>query len=1410
MRPLSIFLFGIFLASPLSTSGATRQGMKLPALIGDHMVLERDRAAVWGRDLPGQAVTVTLQGAKNATKADGAGKWRLEMKDLPAGGPYDMTIAGSSSVTIRDVVVGEVWVGAGQSNMEMTLKETTDAKQRIALAQAPKIRLFLQSHAMAEKPSLEAQGRWVVCSPETAGDFPAAAYFFALDLQKKLDVPVGLLVSAWGGSYIESWMPRDAFEASADGKVLLAEWSKRTRKDPGLWNGGATRKLELANLRFVAKDATQPPLAIAQGTGEAGAPEKNLGGLWKGDAAAGSSVTYSFSDKGGPKKLPAGRLTGTLWGGAWGFIGTQFKADGAAIDLGVYDAVEFDARGDGQYFIFMPQPSISDSDNYRTQPFTATAQWKRHRISLDSLKQSGWGAQRPRTPEAVSGISFGAVVPTLDAIPTVMYNGMIHPLTPYSIRGAFWYQGEANAGHAAEYRRFLPLMIRSWRKAWGQNDFPFLIAQLPLFKDPTDAPSESEWAEIREAQAMARREPKVETAVLLDLGEAKNIHPGNKAGVGERLAMAAFHTAYGMPGAWTGPRFGSMTVEGNKARIHFDEVGKGLEARGGGSVTGVIVAGKDGVFRRAQAKIEKESVVVWNEEVAQPKAVRYAWADNPVCNLFGKNGLPAEPFRTDGPAQATATTEKPKTIPYTWKSVQIVGGGFVDGIVFHPTAKDVCYARTDMGGAYRRDPKTMRWEPMLDWMPYKDLNLMGVESLAVDPSDPSKVYLACGTYTAPDVPDGAILRSSDQGHTFQRTNVPIKFGGNEAGRGNGERMAVDPNDGRILFLGTRHRGLWKSTDGAVTWIRVDSFPADVLTLPAEEAKLPAWSGGGRSGIVFVVFDPSSGSKGKASQTLFAGVSVMGKPSLYRSHDGGGTWRAVPGQPTQYRPNHAVLAPDGNLFISYGTDPGPMPMVDGGVWKLNIKSGAWTDITPDKPNQERKFGYAAVAVDAKDPKVVIASSFHRPKGEDVFRSTDGGATWKAVFGSGGVFDYSLAPYVRDTDIHWLFDVEIDPTNSDHAMFTTGYGGWETYDLTNLDKNLTTHWTVMSPGIEETVALALYSPANRGTLKGSRSSRDGLRQAEPDSVHAQSAQLVTAVGDYSGFVHWDLDKPAPGGTPKPPFLGNTHDVSGAELNPNVMVRIGHPRAGLNLGYSLDGGRTWQEPASVPDAKAKEGHIAVSSSGATWVWTPRDHVPYVTTDKGASWTACEGIPKDTRVVADRANPRRFYGIALFEGRLFESLDGASHFTERALVLSDGLPKRAGTGDDNRSDRGDDRGGQDRIYATPGREGDLWLAAFGGLYHLGEKGFERMPAVEEIHAFGFGRAAPKAKYAALYLVGTVQGQRGFFRSTDSGTTWVRINDDQHQWGLVLHITGDPKKFGRVYVGTHGRGTLYGDPVSK
>ena len=729
-----------------------------------------------------------------------------------------------------------------------------------------------------------------------------------------------------------------------------------------------------------------------------------------------------------------------------------------------------------------------------------------------------------------------------------------------------------------------------------------------------------------------------------------------------------------------------------------------------------------------------------------------------------------------------AQAQKPSPLPYTWKSVQIVGGGFVDGIIIHPKSKGVRYCRTDMGGAYRWNDTVRRWEPLLDWLSYEDTNLMGVESIALDPSDPNRVYLACGTYTSPQVPNGAILRSNDRGRTFQRTNVPFKMGGNENGRGNGERMAVDPNNANIIYLGTRNAGLWKSTDKAVTWNRVDSFP-DINEAVSPTAQQAWWNRG--AGIVFVVFDPAKKSKDKTSLTIYAGVSIMDRHNLFRSTDGGKTWKPVAGQPVQYRPTHGVLASDGNLYITYGSNAGPGTMKDGGVWKLNTHSGEWTEITPDKPDplKNKSFGYAAVSVDAQHPQVMIVSSANRYSngGEDIFRSIDGGKTWKPVFAGGVTFDYTLAPYISHSGIHWLFDIEIDPFDSNHAMFTTGYGGHETFNLSDMDAGKPTKWSIMSTGIEETVALELLSPP-------------------------KGAQVITAIGDYCGFVHWDLDKPEPGGCFDNPHFGNTNGIACAENKPEIIVRVGiatRKSNTTNLGYSMDFGKTWQPATAMPAPTSKLGHIAVSSDGNTWIWTPDKSPVYFTSNQGNTWTQSKGIPDNTRVIADRVNPDKFYAISLFEGKLFISHDAGVSFTEQPLNIPDGLPKQTGN-------RGDSRGGQDRIYSTPGKEGDLWLAAFNGLYHSAETGnsFVKLNGVQEIHAFGFGKAAPGADYAALYLIGVVNGIRGIFRSNDIAQNWVRINDDLHQWGLLLHITGDPKKYGRVYVGTHGRGTFYGDPV--
>ncbi len=472
-------------------------------------------------------------------------------------------------------------------------------------------------------------------------------------------------------------------------------------------------------------------------------------------------------------------------------------------------------------------------------------------------------------------------------------------------------------------------------------------------------------------------------------------------------------------------------------------------------------------------------------------------------------------------------------------------------------------------------------------------------------------------------------------------------------------MSVDPNDGNIIYLGTRNDGLWKSNDRSKSWEQVSSFP-DIKEIPPDSIKNPReirrWEFFNRgSGIIFVIFDPKSGVPGKGSAVIYVGISLMNRNNLFRSSDYGKTWFPVPSQPQQYRPTHAVLSPDGIIYITYGDSPGPSRMTNGGVWKFDTKNDQWTEITPDKPDPKTKpFGYAAVSVDAQNPDALIVSSYNRyevDNGEDIFRSVDRGQSWKQVFKNGGTFDDSLAPYVSHTGIHWLFDIEIDPFDSDHAMFTTGYGGHETFDLTDMDKGKPTKWDVMSTGIEETVALDLLSP--------------------PKGAH-----LITAIGDYGGFVHWNLDKPASGGNFDNPRFGNTSRVACAENNPDLIVRAGratNDNPNKNLGYSMDDGRTWQPAVSMPDPEARLGFIAVSSDGNTWIWSPSpirngygpeskiSELPvYFTTDKGNNWSKCKGIPDNTRVIADKVNPKKFYGIDLFAGKLFISGDGGMNFTK------------------------------------------------------------------------------------------------------------------------------------------------------
>jgi len=726
------------------------------------------------------------------------------------------------------------------------------------------------------------------------------------------------------------------------------------------------------------------------------------------------------------------------------------------------------------------------------------------------------------------------------------------------------------------------------------------------------------------------------------------------------------------------------------------------------------------------------------------------------------------------PGRARAEQAAEHTV---FHNVAIGGGGFVTGIVFNPAQKGLIYLRTDVGGAYRLDGGAKVWAPLLDWAGQTDWNLYGIESLASDPVDPRNVYAAAGTYTNEAVSTGEMLRSGDYGATWARTPLPFRFGGNENGRNNGERLAVDPNDDHVLFLGTRSDGLWRSPDLGVTWAKVPGFPDYDEALPAPRSPGARVYIPQKVGINIVLFDGRSGRRGASTPVVYAAVSTPNE-SLFRSTDSGATWVAVPGQPLGLRPTRAALSKSGVLYVSYGLEAGPNSMTDGAVWRLDTTSGAWAEVTPEKPGEASHFGYGSVSVDAKDPDTVIVGTWsHYSPFDQIFRSTNGGKTWVSLLDK-AQWDHSLAPYTRNMNHHWLADVEIDPFDPDHALFSTGFGVWVTHNLRDADAGKPTRWAFEDQGIEETVPLALVSP--------------------PAGAH-----LLSGLGDIDGFRHDDLSvSPAAGRFGTPPFK-NTASLAFAWKHPEIVVRSGNTYHNDQPtgAYSLDGAVTWKAFASEPPGTVGpywrgEGAITISADAKTVVWSPTGVAPHLTMDWGATWFPCVGGSVNLAVAADTVNPKKFYGYDTEAGTIVVSTDGARSFR----AVAGGLPMIKG------------RWGPapGKLAAVPGREGEFWVISKGGLIHSKDSG-ERITVAPNVFAIaiGFGKAAPGRDTPAIFLVGKVGEVEGIFRSDDGGEKWLRINDDRHGYGEIRVITGDPRIFGRFYFGTGGRGIIYGDRSS-
>lgn len=467
--------------------------VSVPNVFSSHMVLQQaQKNRVWGKAAAGEDVTVTIEKQTHTAKADGSGAWQVTLDPLPVGGPYELVIKGTNEIKLDDVLVGEVWICSGQSNMQWSVNAANDPDLEKLTAKYPKLRMINFPQVGAQEPIWSHPDRkWQVCTPENVGGFSAVGYFFARQLYHTLDVPIGMINNAWGGSSCEAWISRPLMEADPLYKPMLERWDAMAKT--------------AADLKDKTDDKSKEDL----------------------------------------KKL------------------------------------EQQLKGQGR--------------------------------------------------------------------PSNIYNGVLKSHMGYGIKGAIWYQGESNAGRAYQYREMFPLMISSWRKEWNQGDFPFYWVQLADFRDEVTEPGDSDWAELREAQTMTMSKlPKTGEAVIIDIGEGKDIHPKNKVDVGRRLARWALANEYGVKVPFHSPQYKSMELKDKAIVLSFDYVDGGWRPFDVPAPRGFTIAGADKRFYKAEAKlIDGNRVEVSSKDVAEPVAVRYAWANNPVCNMFSGAGLPLTPFRTD-------------------------------------------------------------------------------------------------------------------------------------------------------------------------------------------------------------------------------------------------------------------------------------------------------------------------------------------------------------------------------------------------------------------------------------------------------------------------------------------------------------------------------------------------------------------------------------------------------------------------------------------------------------------------------------------------------------------------------------------------------------------------------------------
>ncbi|OUJ74975.1 sialate O-acetylesterase [Hymenobacter crusticola] len=612
------------------------------------MVLQRDtNLGIWGWAAPGEKVTLTFNGKTYHATTGTDGKWRVSLPAQKAGGPFQMEIAGTNRLTVKDVLVGDVWLCSGQSNMETPMSRVRDKyPQEVAQANNPRIRQFNVplTYAFSGPKSDVTGGSWVAADPQSILQFSAVAYFFAKEISAKYQVPVGIIKDAVGGSPAEAWLSADALKqfpayeqqgAKYKDSTLVAGIKQREGAAVAEWY----KRLHQTDLG----EAPGQPKWSAADYNASGWATMNVPGYWANQTPLGpvngvlwfrKEIDVPAAMVGQPARLELGTLVDAdstyINGQLVGTTGYQYPPRKYDFKPGVLKA--------GKNVIVVRLISNGGRGGFtmdKTYQLTAGGQT----IDLRGPWQYKLGATMQPTPGTT----------TFQYQPGGLYNGMIAPVIPYAVKGVLWYQGESNAGHPEDYQALLTSLINDWRKQMQKPALPFIYAQLPNFMAVKKEPSESGWAALRDAQRRTLAVPNTGMAVLLDVGEWNDIHPLDKQTVGHRLALAAEKVAYAEKNVVaSGPLYQSLQVNGNKVTLTFSSAGSGLVAKGDGELKYFAVAGADKKYVWANAKIEGNKVVVWSDQVANPVSVRYAWADNPEgTKLYNKEGLPASTFQAE-------------------------------------------------------------------------------------------------------------------------------------------------------------------------------------------------------------------------------------------------------------------------------------------------------------------------------------------------------------------------------------------------------------------------------------------------------------------------------------------------------------------------------------------------------------------------------------------------------------------------------------------------------------------------------------------------------------------------------------------------------------------------------------------